>query len=411
MGISPDIDFFTLPNGIRVVHLTRPDSAICHCGLMIEAGSRDEAEGEMGLAHFIEHSLFKGTKKRKTFHILNRIDTVGGEINAYTGKEDTAIHASFLMEHAERAIELIADIAFASTFPVKEIEKEKEVIIDEIHSYEDNPSEVIFDAFDELVFQGHPLGDSILGTEETVRSFKREDILRFMGRRYHPEFMVFAFHGNISGKTLKRLCEKHLSHYSSQTEKAMRSHVPPSKVQNVIKDKGSNQAHYILGCRAYHANDDRKLAFIVLNNLLGGPAMNSLLNLNIRERYGIAYNLESHYQAYSDTGLFQVYMGTDKGQLKRGESLIRKEMKKLMDVRLGTRQLHNAKEQIKGHIALSNDGGANIMLGMAKSILLYDRIEELEDVLKKIDAITADDLLEVANETWATDQLSSLTYL
>lgn len=411
MGTNLDIAQFTLSNGIRVVHLLRPESAICHCGLMIEAGSRDELTDEMGLAHFIEHSLFKGTKKRKTFHILNRLDTVGGEVNAYTGKEDTAIHASFLSVHAERAIELIADIAFASTFPEKEIEKEKEVIIDEIQSYEDSPSEMIFDAFDELIFSGHPLGKPILGDIASVRSFKKNDILRYMSRRYHPQTMVFSFHGNIPTKKLKLLCEKHLSNFSSETELASRIPSAENPQKAEIVDRKSNQAHFILGCRAYDSNDDKKLAFIVLNNLLGGPAMNSLLNLNIRERYGIAYNLESHYQPYSDTGLFQIYMGTDKNQLDRGVALIHKELKKLREKSLGTRQLHNAKEQIKGHIALSNDGGSSIMLGMAKSILLYDRIEALEDILKSVDAISSADILEVANELWAPERLSSLTYL
>jgi predicted Zn-dependent peptidase len=411
MGSNLDITQFTLQNGIRVVHLPRPESAICHCGLMIEAGSRDELTEEMGLAHFIEHCLFKGTKKRRTFHILNRLDNVGGEVNAYTGKEDTAIHASFLNVHAERAIELIADIAFASTFPEKELEKEKEVIIDEIQSYEDSPSEMIFDAFDELIFSGHPLGKPILGDEQSVRSFHKKDILRYMSRRYHPETMVFSFHGNIPTKKLKQLCEKHLSAFVSNTALAARTPSPEVGQKIEVVDKKSNQAHFILGCRAYDANEDKKLAFIVLNNLLGGPAMNSLLNLNIRETYGIAYNLESHYQAYSDTGLFQIYMGTDKNQVDRGVALIHKEMKKLRDISLGTRQLHNAKEQIKGHIALSNDGGSSIMLGMAKSILLYDRIEELDEILKSIDAISAADLMEVANELWAPERLSTLTYL
>jgi len=411
MGENQDIEQFTLSNGLRVVHLPKPENAICHCGLMIEAGSRDEHPSEMGLAHFIEHSLFKGTKNRKTFHILNRLDTVGGEINAYTGKEDTAIHASFLNVHAERAIELIADIAFSSTFPEKEIEKEKEVIIDEIQSYEESPSEMIFDAFDELIFEGHPLGKPILGDEKSVRSFKRKDILRYMGRRYHPELMVFSFHGNIPTKKLKQLCEKHLSEYRSTESLELRFPSSEVPVKNIKVDKKSNQTHFILGCRAYDANHENKLAFIVLNNLLGGPAMNSLLNLNIREKHGIAYNLESHYQAYSDTGLFQIYMGTDKAQLDRGVGLIHKEMKKLREQGLGTRQIHNAKEQIKGHIALSNDGGSSIMLGMAKSILLYDRIEKLSEILKSIDAISSADILHVANEVWAPERLSSLTYL
>lgn len=410
MGISQDIEIFTLSNGIRVVHLPRPQSSICYCGLMIEAGSRDEMQDELGLAHFIEHSLFKGTAKRRTFHILNRLDSVGGEINAYTSKEDTVVHCTFLKEHSERAIELMADISFHSTFPEKEIQKEKEVIIDEIHSYLESPSEIIFDDFDELIYAGHPLGQPILGTEKSVRSLGRKNIFEFQSRRYHPEKMVFSFYGDIEAKKLKRICEKYLSDYTATSTLSSREPLPEYKTHTLHKKTETQQAHAIIGSRAYSVEEDKKLPFLVLNNLLGGPAMNTLLNLNIREKHGIAYNLESHFQSFSDTGIFQVYMGTDKGQLNKGIRLIHRELKHCREKKLGTRQLHNAKEQIKGHIALSNDGGVNVMLALAKSVMLYDRIEELDVVLRQIDAISAEDILEVANEIMAVDNLTTLTY-
>ncbi len=411
MGITQETEIYTLSNGLRVVHIPRKGNAVCYCGLMIEAGSRDELESELGIAHFIEHSLFKGTRKRKTFHILNRLDSVGGEINAYTSKEDTVIHCSFLSEHSERAIELIADISFNSTFPKKEIDKEKDVIIDEINSYMENPSEVIFDEFDDLIFEGHSLGLPILGKSESVRKFTQKDIFQFQSRRYHPEMMVFSFYGDIPPKKIKRLCEKHLSTFKGDGILTQRTSVPEYDPKQITKKIDSQQAHAIIGSRAYSVEDDKKLPFLVLNNLLGGPAMNTMLNLNIREKHGIAYNLESHFQTFSDTGIFQVYIGTDKGQMNRGLKLIHKELKNCRDKKLGTRQLHNAKEQLKGHIALSNDGGSNVMLAMAKSIILYDKTEDLEVILKRIDDISAMDILDVANEVMDEDQLSTLIYL
>lgn len=410
MGSSSDIDVFTLKNGIRVVHLDRKGSSISHCGLMIDAGSRDELKAEAGLAHFIEHSLFKGTSKRKTYHILNRLDSVGGEINAYTSKEETAVHCSFLNNHDERAIELIADITFNSTFPDKELEKEKEVIIDEIHSYMESPSEMIFDEFDEVLFGNHPMGRPILGSEKSVRKLNRDDVFNFIHRRYHPEKMVFAYYGAIKRKRLRSLCEKHLSEYTAKTRLGKRKAVNAQAPVNKAPARQSQQAHVMIGCQAYAANDEKKLPFLVLNNLLGGPAMNTLLNLNIRERFGIAYNLESHYQSYSDTGSFQVYMATEKKQMAKGIDLVHKELQRCRSKRLGTRQLSSAKAQIKGHIALSNDGGSNVMLGLAKSMLLYGHIQELDVLLQQIDEISASDILEVANEILSPDKLSTLIY-
>ncbi|NNE56102.1 MAG: insulinase family protein, partial [Flavobacteriales bacterium] len=336
---------YTLPNGIRGIH-KRTNRPVSHCGIAINAGSRDELDHEQGLAHFIEHCIFKGTKKRKTFHILSRLDAVGGEINAYTTKEETWVYASFLNHHFERAVELLADITFQSTFPEKEIQKEKDVIIDEINSYLDSPGEMIFDEFEHMVFAGHPLGRSILGTEPSVKSFGRENIFDMMDRRYRMDQIVFSSVGNMSLKEAKFLANKHLGSFASATttskRQAFSDYIPKS--EELVKD--TFQVHYIIGGQAYGSSHPNKLGLVLLNNYLGGPAMNSRLNLMIREKYGFTYNIESHYSPYSETGLMQVYLGTDKKFFERSRKLVLKELQALRDKRMGPTQLHNAKQQL-----------------------------------------------------------------
>lgn len=378
---------------------------------MINAGSRDENKREQGLAHLIEHTLFKGTQKRKTYHILNRLDSVGGELNASTTKEDTAIYASFLGEYFERAIELIADIAFHSTFPEKEIKKEKDVIIDEINSYLDSPGELIFDEFEEQVFSGHSIGRNILGTHQSVANLSQLDLKAFVDRKYATNQMVFSFTGNVSLKKVRKLVEKYLAIYPEKNNlngrKYFRNYVP----RHQVIDRNLHQAHYILGNIGFDAMHERRHELILLNNYLGGPALNSLLSLKIREKHGIAYYLESSYTSYSDTGLFSIYMGTDKSQIKKGTSLILKELKFLRNKKLGTAQLNSAKKQIIGQIALSRDNGLNLCLSAAKSMLVYNKISTTKEVIQKIEAINAEQLIETANLIFNEDQLSSLTYI
>lgn len=405
-----EFETFTLPNGIRVIH-SQTDRPVGHCGLVINAGSRDELESEAGLAHFIEHVIFKGTRKRKTFHILSRLDSVGGEINAFTSKEETWIYGSFMGHHYERAIELISDICFNSTFPEKELQKEKEVIVDEIHSYQDSPGEMIFDEFEEMLFHGHPLGRNILGTEESVNSFTREDVYRFMQRQYTADRMVFSSVSNHSVAQVRKWAEKYLCQGDLGTGSNARLPFKANGQKHVSAPKSQAQYHYVLGGLGYANEDPRKTGLIVLNNYLGGPAMNSRLNLEVREKHGVTYNIESHYSSFSDTGLVEIYLGTDKRNFAKSRRLVLKELKRLREKRLGPTQLHNAQQQLIGQIALAQESGSGIMMALGKSLLTYDRVDGLDLVYRKIQEVTAKELQDIANEIFNEDLLSSLTYI
>lgn len=401
---------FTLPNGIRVIH-HQTDRPVGHCGLIINAGSRDETDDEAGLAHFIEHTIFKGTKKRRTYHILSRLDSVGGEINAFTSKEETWIYGSFLNQHYERAIELIGDIAFNSTFPDKELEKEKEVILDEIHSYQDSPGEMIFDEFEEMLFHGHPLGRPILGTEETVKAFSKKDVFRFLQRQYRTDRMVFSSVSSLSLAKVKKLAAKYLGETEGGVTQSERAPFIPNGVKHLTEKKSQYQFHYVLGGVGYANNDPLKTGLILLNNYLGGPAMNSRLNLEIREKHGISYNIESHYTSFTDTGLVEIYLGTDKRHFNKSKRLLMKELKQMREKRLGPTQLHNAKEQLIGQIALAQESSVGTMMALGKSFLLYDKVDAMEEVFAKIRKISSSDILEIANEIFDENRLSSLTYV
>lgn len=400
---------FTLPNGIRVIH-KQTTRDVSHCGLIINAGSRDELEDQQGLAHFIEHCIFKGTKRRKPYHILSRLDSVGAEINAYTTKEETCIYSSFLETHLERALELMSDIAFNSIFPEKELNKEREVILDEILSYQDSPGEQIFDDFEEQLFKGHAIGRNILGTEDSVQKLNRSDIDEYIGRRYRNNQMVLSSVGNTDPRKVKRLCEKHFGWH--ETAHGEKDRIPFSNYvpRHVELDKDTYQEHFVLGGVSYAHDDPRRTAMVLLNNILGGPGMNSRLNLHIREKYGFAYNIESLFHSYSDTGIFQLYLATDPKYFAKAQKLVRKELNRLMDKPLGTVQLHQAKQQLMGQIALAQESGSGTMIGLGKSFLLFDRVDALHEVYAKIEKVTASDLQGVAQEMFSDDHLSSLTF-
>lgn len=404
-----EFEIFELSNGIRVVH-RQVDRPVAHCGLMVMAGSRDESPEKEGLAHFIEHVLFKGTKKRKAFHILSRMEDAGGELNAYTDKETTVIYSSFLESDYNRAIDLIFDIGFNSVFPEKEIQKEKEVIIDEINSYKDSPSELIFDDFEETLFPNHSLGMNILGTPEKVKSFSRKDILNFISREYGNNRMVFSSVGNITSQKLKRQLEKATAHLVGKPSVHSRVAPPLYVPKHVEMEKSNFQTHAVIGTRSYPANHKKSRTLHLLNNILGGPGMNSRLNLNIREKYGFTYNIESFYNPYSDTGVFGIYAGTDPGTIGKTLKLIDKELKKLREVKLGSMQLTKAKRQILGQIAMGQENNASLMLALGKSLLVFDRVDTFEEIRDKIEGITAEDLQEVANEILAPGQMSSIVY-
>ncbi len=405
-----EFEFHTLPNGLRIVHKPTENGQVGHLGLTINAGSRDELEHEQGLAHFIEHCLFKGTKKRKAFHILSRMDSVGAELNAYTTKEETVIYASFLKEHFERAMEAIADIVSHSTFPEKEIAKERDVIIDEILSYQDSPSELIFDDFEELLYGDHPIGRNILGTQDSVKILSRNDIKAFIGRRYRTSEMVLSTAGHEPFRKIVKWAEKYFEDLTPGQPETQRQPVLTTKTETKIVEMDTFQAHLMLGGPAYDQHHPNRIATVLLNNYLGGPAMNSRLNMNIRERHGIAYNIESHYAPYADTGLISIYLGTDQKLLKKSEALIRKELKILRERKMTVTALHRAKEQLKGQLALSSEGGANIMQAIGKSLLTYDRVDTTAELLRQIDDVTVDVLLDVANDCFDESKMSLLVY-
>ena len=402
---------WVMPNGLRIIH-EPSDARVAYCGFAIDAGTRDEQEQEQGMAHFVEHLIFKGTRKRKAWHILNRMENVGGDLNAYTNKEETVIYSAFLVEHFSRAFELLADIVFHSTFPGHEIEKETEVIIDEIQSYEDNPAELIFDDFEDLIFRGHPLGRNILGRPDLLRTFRSCDAMAFTARYYRPENAVFFVLGDVDFKRVVRLAEKYVGDIGRVASGNETSRKPPLPYvpDCITLDKGTNQAHVMIGGRGYDAYDTRRTALYLLNNMLGGPGMNSRLNLSLRERRGLVYNVESNLTAYTDTGTFCIYFGCDPGDVDLCTRLVYKELKRLRENKLTPSQLAAAKKQLIGQIGVASDNRENNALGMAKTFLHYNRYESQEAVCRRIESLTSDQLLEVANEMFAEEYLSRLIY-
>ena len=404
-----DYESYILENGIKIIHL-QSKSAVGHCGLIINAGSRDEEEHEHGMAHFIEHAIFKGTKKRKAYHILSRLDDVGGEINAYTTKEETTIHTSFLKNDYERAMELISDITFNSVFPGKEITREKEVIIEEINSYKDDPAELIFDEFEELIFKNQPLGNNILGSPKDLRRFTKKDIESFISKNYHTDEMVFCSVGDISFTKLKKLANKYFGQIEPNLRTNQRTRIDSYITETKTIKKNTHQTHCIIGNIAYNTHDKKKVGMILLDNMLGGPGLNSRLSLLLREKHGYAYHVESNYSAYSDTGIFSVYFGADKENFTKCIKLVKKEFESLRTKKLGIVQLKKAKRQLFGQIAISSENNASLMLAMGKSFILFNKVDDLKKIKEKIEAVTVDDIQEIANEVLDINKMSMLVY-
>jgi len=386
---------FELSNGLKVVH-QKSNRPVAHCGLMIDAGTRDELEGEEGLAHFIEHAIFKGTKNRRAYHILNRLDSVGGELDAFTSKEMTCFSASFLTEYYERAIELLSDISLNPTFPKKELEKEKAVVLDEILAYLDSPAEQIYDDFESQVFHPHALGNQILGNPKSLKKFDKQMIENYMNRLYKADNMVFASVGNISAKKLKNKLEKHFSSLSSEATNSPRYPFVHKKASTQKIKRATFQTHCMMG-KATNGNDKlNRIKISMLNNILGGPAMNSILNLKIREKYGYTYNIESNYAAYSDSGLFSIYLATDPKYTERSLQAVFKELKLLREKKLTTNKLHLAKQQLKGQLAISRESNNSLMHSYGKSMLMRGSVKTLQEIYKELEAVSAEDLQEIA---------------
>lgn len=399
----------TLSNGIRLIH--HPiKGMVAHCGMMINTGSRDETASEHGMVHLIEHMLFKGTERRKAYHILSRLDDVGGELNAYTTKEETAIHASFLRDDYERATDILSDIIFNSVFPEKEIEKEKDVIIEEINSYLDNPGELIFDDFEDMVFCDQPLGRNILGTPGSIIEMNRKKLIDFFKHYYNTNEMVFCSVGDISDERILRLFRKYFEDLPASIRDPRNIKTYPYKPSTVTKKMDTNQNHCITGNIAYSIKDKKRIGMFLLNNILGGQGLNSRLYLSLREKNGLAYNVESSYNPYYDTGVFSIYFGTDSQNLEKSLSITNKELIKLRTNKLGLVQLSKAKNQIKGYLARGYENYENLMLSLGKSLLVFNRIDTPEEIYNKIDVLSASELLEISNEIFDPGLLSTLIY-
>ena len=401
---------FVLANGLRIIHLPS-DSPVSYCGYAVNAGTRDEQSGQYGLAHFVEHSLFKGTEKRKVHHILNRMETVGGELNAYTTKEETFLYTVCLQEDIERAIELLSDLIYHSKFPETEIEKEREVVIDEIHAYEDSPSELIFDEFENMLFAGDDLGHNILGDINSIKSFTSSSCRDFTNDYYRPENMVFFSYGKTPFSKILRYVDKYSpTTFPANSNHFLRHSPKLSPVETSTKNKNLHQTHIVTGGKAYGLFEDKRMGLLLLNNILGGPGMNSRLNLSLREKYGLVYTVESEVVSYTDTGVLSIYFGCDSGSLDQCLHLVHKELKCLRDKKLSGSQFAAAVKQWKGQIGIANENKESVALRLGKNFLHFNKYDSLPQTYQKIEALTAESLLEIANEIYEEKQLFSLIY-
>lgn len=405
-----DHSIIRLSNGIRVVFHPSA-SSITHTCILIGTGSRDEPLGKYGIAHLIEHLLFKKTKKRSTNQIINRIEAVGGDLNAYTTKEYTCVHVSVLQPYLDRTLDLFEDIIFSSTFPEHEIEKEKEVIVDEIASYLDSPEESIMDDFEDLLFKDSNLGHNILGSEEDLRNISRDDVLAFMKDNYNTEEIVIAITGNYKYAKVQRLVHRVFENVPPNNPLRREKEVQTLYSEHRRVSKPVHQVHYMLGAPAYSIFNKKKYDLLLLNNVLGGMGMGSTLNLSVREKYGIAYTIESNYSLYSDTGAFTIYMGTDEEKVKKATKLIYKELDKAKKIPFSSYQLERAKQKFKGQIALAEENRLGLIISEAKNLIDYGRIITLDEVFEHIDGVSSEQILEVAGEIFDERSLVSLQYI
>lgn len=407
---NPSVLTATLPNGLRIIHHPFP-SEISYCGIAVNTGARDEYAAEHGMAHFVEHMLFKGTQKRRAHHIINRMEDVGGELNAYTTKEETFIYATFLSEYMERAVELLSDVVFCSTFPENQIEKERDVILDEINSYFDSPSELIYDDFENLMFRNHEIGHYILGTTESLPAFDRKMIADFVRRQYSPANMVFFSCGKTPFSKIESLAQKHFASIPvSQSKPKIRQPYANILPESVQFKRDTAQSHIMLGTHSFDMFHPKRHILYLLNHILGGGAINSRLNNSLREKNGLVYQIESSITAYTDTGLFSVYFACDKKHTERCLKLIGKELQKLRETPLTAKQLITAKRQYKGQLGIASENNETMTLRMAKSFLHFNNYFTLEDVFAKIDAVSSEELQELANNMLVPDNFSQIKY-
>lgn len=402
-------EFFTysLPNGIKGIH-RRVKSETSRCAIVIGAGSRDELITEHGIAHFAEHGLFKGTKHRKAYQVNCRLENLGGELNAFTTKEDTTVHATVLRSDFSKAVELLSDVVFHSTFPDKELDKEREVIIDEINTYKDSPMDMIYDSFEDMLFDGSELGHNILGRKKDLARHNSAALHNFVRRTHTTDQMVFASIGNISEKRIEQIAHKYLAMQPATTRTHTRTKPQPYSAFEKVVSKHTHQTHCIIGNRAYSITEDKRLPFSLLINILGGPCANSRLNVNVRERNGLSYNIEASYTPYSDTGMAVIYFSSEHDNTDYCREIINREINKLKNCRLTSRQLAMAKKQYIAQMTISMEGNEGYILGVGRSLLVHGEVDTLDEAYKKINAITADQILDVANEIFTNN--STLIY-
>ncbi len=391
-----------------MVHNQVTSTKIVHCGIMLDIGSRDESPANQGIAHFWEHMAFKGTQKRNSFHILNRLEVLGGELNAYTDKEKIMFYASLRNEHAERAIELLADITFNSVFPKEQIERERKVILEEMSMYLDDPEDSLQDEFDKIIFAGHSLGMNILGTEKTVGSFQRKDFLSFVKAHFDTRKIVFTCVGDLSMEQVVQLAERHLGHIPKTISRRTRKKFVGYRPKEVVIERSVKQARCAIGRAAYRLADDNRSAFYMLTSILGGAGMNSRLNLALREKHGFVYSIGAQFIPFTDTGIFVTSFGTEPGQLKRSIQLVQAEMQRLCDEKLGIKQLANAKEQLLGQIAMAEESNINFLMMMARNLLDLGRVITFEEIQNHIKGTTARKLQELAQDMFDAEHLSCL---
>ena len=420
----------TLTNGLRIIHLPS-NSQVVYCGYQIAAGTRDELPGEEGLAHFCEHMTFKGTEKRNALQIINALEGLGGELNAFTTKEGTTYYVAISKEHFNQAVNVLTDIVFHSQYPQQEIDKEVEVICDEIESYNDSPAELIYDEFENILFENHPLGHNILGKAEQLRTYTTEDAMRFVRRHYRPDNAIFFAYGDLDFKRLCKIVESgkikneevrsksydypaandsRLESNHNTSLLPLNSSLSTINCQLITRSLGTHQAHVMLGTRAYDIHHPLRIPLYLLNNILGGPGMNARLNLSLRERNGLVYTVESTMVSYSDTGIWSVYFGCDPHDVKKCLRLVRRELDKVMQKPLSATQLRNAKRQLKGQIAIACDNHEQFALDFGKSFLHYGWEKDITHLYDSIDKVTAEDIKKVANELFATENLTTLIF-
>lgn len=401
-------EHYTLPNGIRIIHNHITTSKIVHCGIMLDIGSRDETTANQGIAHFWEHMAFKGTHKRKSFHILNRLESLGGELNAFTDKEKILFFSSVRDAYYERAMELLTDITFNSIFPEDQIDRERKVILEEMSMYLDDPDDSLQDEFDGVIFKGHPLGMNILGSKETVTSFKRKDFKKFVSDHLDTSRVIFSSVGNIPFEQVIKLAEKHLGPIPKQKAKQDRLKFSRYKSREVVLKRNVKQARCAIGRTSYPFSDKKRSPFYMLTNILGGSGLNSRLNMALREKHGFVYSIGAQFVPFTDTGLFVISFGTEPQQMKKSIDLVKQELHKLTHSPLGVKQLAASKEQILGQIAMAEENNASFMMMMARNMLDQGKVTSLDEIFERVKETSASKLQELADEMFREEDLSVL---